>query len=108
MTDVTVIPMALYFLSPKFSSSIQGVVLMVKHVWYLLGILTGFLLSELWRRQHLERMRYAEGILEEQRQNSIETIKELDALDAQRSTEERIKYAIWDALRGEDNDETDE
>jgi beta-lactamase regulating signal transducer with metallopeptidase domain len=81
---------------------------MVKHVWYLLGILTGFLLSELWRRQHLERMRYAEGILEEQRQSSIETIKELEALDAQRSTEERIKYAMWDALREEDNDETQE
>jgi hypothetical protein len=100
--------MVLYFLYPKFSSSIQGVVLMLKHVWFLLGILTGFLLSELWRRQHLERMRYAEGILEEQRQRSIQTLKELDALDAQRTTEERIKYAIWDALHGGDDHETEE
>jgi hypothetical protein len=81
---------------------------MHKQIWFLLGILTGFLLSELWRRQHLERMRLAEGILEEQRQRSIQTLKELDALDSQRSTEERIKYAMWDALRGEDNDGTQE
>ena len=81
---------------------------MYKQLWFLLGILTGFLLAELWRRQHLERMRLAEGILEEQRQRSIQTIKELDALDAQRSTEERIKYAMWDALHGEDDDETQE
>jgi hypothetical protein len=76
---------------------------MYKRIWFLLGILTGVLLTELWRRQHLERMRYAEGILEEQRQRSIQTIKEIEAMDAKRTTEEKIKYAMWDALREEED-----
>jgi hypothetical protein len=75
---------------------------MYKRIWFLLGILTGVLLTELWRRQHLERMRYAEGILEEERQRSIQTIKEIEEMDAKRTTKERIKYAIWDALHEEE------
>ena len=81
---------------------------MYKRIWFLLGILTGVLLTELWRRQHLERMRYAEGILEEERQRSIQTIKELEEMDAKRSPEEKIKYAMWEALRQEDDYETEE